>query len=151
MAANPVWMNAQTTPLAWLMAGQQLMQMSVSTAAFALTFVPRRRSAWSRLGRPHRLGRSRTPGFQPGNRGPNPLGAIKVVRRRRTCGTCSSTLRLGGTASFYVDCLRIAGNKKAVCGITNNLQPRLGQSPYIAIAKLFLMLFRDVLLVSITQ
>jgi hypothetical protein len=26
--------------------------------------------------RPHRLGRSRTPGFQPGNRGSNPLGAI---------------------------------------------------------------------------
>ncbi|MFX0199223.1 MAG: hypothetical protein ACFFCW_24130, partial [Candidatus Hodarchaeota archaeon] len=24
----------------------------------------------------HRLGRSRTPGFQPGNRGSNPLGAI---------------------------------------------------------------------------
>ncbi len=31
---------------------------------------------------PHRLGRPRTPGFQPGNRGSNPLGAI--VTRDRT-------------------------------------------------------------------
>ena len=33
---------------------------------------------WSNFGWPHRLGRSRTPGFQPGNRGSNPLGAICV-------------------------------------------------------------------------
>ena len=32
--------------------------------------------------RPHRLGRSRTPGFQPGNRGSNPLGAIGIFDLR---------------------------------------------------------------------
>jgi hypothetical protein len=30
---------------------------------------------------PHRLGRPRTPGFQPGNRGSNPLGAILTLGR----------------------------------------------------------------------
>jgi hypothetical protein len=45
-------------------------------AAFASMHVLRKQFQWSNTGRPHRLGRSRTPGFQPGNRGSNPLGAI---------------------------------------------------------------------------
>ncbi len=47
-----------------------------------MTPVLLKQSVWSNSGWPHRLGRSRTPGFQPGNRGSNPLGAIAEMVNR---------------------------------------------------------------------
>ena len=58
--------------------------------------------------RPHRLGRSRTPGFQPGDRGSNPLGAIFYEIWMIT---------------VYV----LQGRTKRYVGITNNLSRRLAE------------------------
>ena len=54
-------------------------------AVFVLTNARLKRLAWNNKAAaalsawPHRLVRSRTPGFQPGNTGSNPVGAIFAV------------------------------------------------------------------------
>ena len=68
--------------------------------------VLRKQSRWIKPGWPHRLGRPRTPGFQPGNRGSNPLGAIIIM-----------------TVTVYV----LQGKEKRYVGITNNLTRRLAE------------------------
>lgn|GEM_PF-5721933 len=48
----------------------------VAVAEFLVTMPPKPGFPTRLLDWPHRLVRSRTPGFHPGNRGSNPLGVI---------------------------------------------------------------------------
>jgi hypothetical protein len=60
----------------------------VLIAVFVLTNALLKRLVWNKptggvpSARPHRLARSRTPGFQPGNTGSNPVGAISSLVAR---------------------------------------------------------------------